>query len=110
MLNEYRIEGGFVSERRYNSHELDLTPARFEDVNDKIERNNDDIQGKYEALDHESVNMEKRLDRIAKTVKQLYEERTNNVGFADRKIQGHIKKGLDQYSVGLGVKLDEIQE
>ena len=39
MLNEYRIEGGFVSERRYNSHELDLTPARFEDVNDKIERN-----------------------------------------------------------------------
>ena len=47
---------------------------------------------------------------MAKTTKQLYEERTNNVGFADRKIQGHIKKGLDQYSQGLGVKLDGIHK
>ena len=54
--------------------------------------------------------MEKKLDKTMKVTKQLNEERTNNVGFADRKIQGHIKKGLDNYSQGLGVKLEEIQD
>ena len=86
MLNEYRHEGGFIGELRYHSQQLDQTSAKFEELQEKIERHTEDLQGKVETLDQESIANEKKLNKVERITKQLHEERTNNVGFADRRI------------------------
>ena len=68
----------------------------------------EEFTNKYEMLDHDTMQTDQRVDKIAKLVKQLNEERLDNVGFADRKIQGHIKKGLEHYDKGLEIKLNDL--
>ena len=46
----------------------------------------EEFTNKYEMLDHDTMQTDQRVDKIAKLVKQLNEERLDNVGFADRKI------------------------
>ena len=55
MLNEYRYEGGFIGEHRYNAQSLDQANARYEEITEKIERHNDDLQTKFEVLDNDTA-------------------------------------------------------
>ena len=110
ILNDFRFQGGFIGERRYNLQDLDHTNERFEEIRSKAEQNNDDLLRQIEALENDHASLLKKHEKVAKTAKQLYEERTNNVGFADRKIQGHINKGLERYDQGMNMKLDELHK
>ena len=95
MLNEYRFEGGFIGERRFNTQSMGQANANLTDLTSKLDKLKEEFTNKYEILDHDTMQTEQKLDKLSKLVKQLNEERLDNVGFADRKIQGHIKKGLE---------------
>ena len=68
----------------------------------------EEFSSKYEILDHDTMQTDQKVDKIQRIVKKLNEERLDNVGFADRKIQSHIKKGLEHYDKGLEIKLHDL--
>ena len=86
VFEGYRKEEGFVGVRRYNLQELDHTMNKFNEMNKLVLRKDEDANSKIEALDADYVALDRKHEKVAKVVKQLHEERTDNVNFADRKI------------------------
>ena len=70
----------------------------------------EEFSSKYEILDHDTMQTDQKVGKIERIVKKLNEERLDNVGFADRKIQSHIKKGLEHYDKGLEIKLNDLHK
>lgn len=86
VFEGYRKEEGFVGVRRYNLQELDHTMNKFNEMNKLVLRKDEDANSKIEALDADYVALDRKHEKVAKVVKQLHDERTDNVNFADRKI------------------------
>ena len=86
VFEAYRKEEGFVGNRRYNLQELDHVKGKFSEIHSLVLRKDEDATAKIEALDTDYVALDRKHEKVAKVVKQLYDERTDNVNFADRKI------------------------
>ena len=63
---------------------------KFTEIKRQFTRKDENASAKIDALDQDYVALHGKHDKVAKVVKQLHDERTDNVNFADRKIQGHI--------------------
>ena len=86
VFEDYRRDGGFIGEHRYNMQELDHVLDKFNEVKQEFKRQDEHANAKIDALDTDYVALDRKHEKVAKVVKQLYDERTDNVNFADRKI------------------------
>ena len=86
LFDAYRNGGGFVAERRWDLQELDHVLAKFSEINEDVQHKDELANSKIEALDTDYVALDRKHEKVAKVVKQLHDERTDNVNFADRKI------------------------
>ena len=58
MLNEYRFEGGFIGERRFNAQSLGQANSNFAELTQKLDKLKEEFTNKYEILDHDTMQTE----------------------------------------------------